>query len=207
MVTDLLHLSDALPAALAVVLGLVLLLAGRRLAWMAVGVAGFLAVFSFFAPSPRGLELLIAVLVGLLGALLAVVLTRLAVGVAGFVVGGWLAAAVAAAFGYGGEAWLPFVVGGIPGALLAAGVFELALVAASALLGAALLLGVALDGGAVPPGLALLGWLALAAAGMGAQLLTRRERRFAPGIPPPRTRYGGDYRASSGTQRRPPSPT
>ncbi|MGA7216503.1 MAG: hypothetical protein WBX20_20055, partial [Terrimicrobiaceae bacterium] len=67
--------------------GLALLLFGRRLFWVFVGVIGFIAGMRFGAEVVKGqpevVILLIAVAMGLLAALLAVVLQRVAVAVAG----------------------------------------------------------------------------------------------------------------------------
>src|SRR6185295_19307424 len=81
---------------LALIAGALLLIAGRRLFWLFVGLVGFFTVYRWFAPYPAGPSpsgrWLVAILAGLLGIVLAIFLQRLAVALAGFLVGGWFAA-------------------------------------------------------------------------------------------------------------------
>jgi len=139
-------------AAAALVVGALLVLAGRRLFWLAVGTIGFLAGFGLaggWASDAGAVAMAVGVVVGLLGALLAVVLQRLAVGVAGFLLGGLAAVALAAALGWdaGGLSWLVFLAGGIGGAILAGLLFDIALVLVTSVTGAALVTdGLALEG-------------------------------------------------------------
>ena len=83
--------------------GVALLLFGRRLFWVFVGVIGFIAGMRFGAEivkgQPEAVILLIAVGMGLLGALLAVVLQRVAVALAGGLAGGMLAMRIVAMLG------------------------------------------------------------------------------------------------------------
>lgn len=125
--------------------GLVLLLAGRRLFWLLVGAVGFLFGFhlaqGWLGLDEFWLRLAVAALVGLVGAFLAVLLQRLAIGIAGFLLGG-AAAGWAAEVVFGlpeGPAWVAFFIGGIVAAVIAGFLFELALIVLSALLGASLI--------------------------------------------------------------------
>lgn len=162
----------------ALVVGALLLLAGRRLFWFAVGVVGFLAGFLLAARLLTGqqvwVELVAGLFAGLLGAGLAVLLQRFAVALAGFLVGGagaaWIAESVLAV--PEGAAWVVFVVAGVLCALVAALLFEGALIVISALLGAALVV----DALSLAPTVAALAFLALAALGMAAQTFTRPRR-------------------------------
>src|ERR1041384_2791841 len=102
--------------------GLALLLFGRRLFWLFVAALGF-AIGLQLAPylshnPPLWLSLLLSL--GLLGALLAIMLQKLAIGIAGFLVGGRVAVGVAAALwiNYAHYSIITFVIGGILGALL-----------------------------------------------------------------------------------------
>jgi hypothetical protein len=164
---------------LAVVLGLALVVAGRRLFWLAIGVAGFfvglVAASQLLELQPLWLELLVAILAGIVGALLAVFLQRAVVGIAGFFAGGWLALEVWRLSGQEGGAvgWLLFLVGGVAAAILAVLVFDLALVAVSSLLGAKLI--VDASGVVEPSALVLL--LVIAGAGVLIQLAFRRRSR------------------------------
>src|SRR5690349_11228256 len=83
------------PAAL--VVGALLLLVGRRLFWLLVGIAGFLFAWSlsyqYFHLREPGAQLLLAVVAGLVGVALAVFAQKLAIAFAGFVAGAYVVAA------------------------------------------------------------------------------------------------------------------
>jgi len=127
--------------------GLALLLFGRRLFWLFVAALGF-AIGLQLAPylshnPPLWLSLLLSLGLGLLGALLAVMLQKLAIAIAGFLVGGRLAIAIAAALwvNHAHYSIVTFVVGGILGALLLVALFDWALIIFSAIEGARLIAG------------------------------------------------------------------
>ena len=133
-----------LPPALALLLGAVLLLAGRRLFWMLVGVVGFLAgmwlAFQVLGPDPGPVHLLLGIVAGLIGVALARFFQRLAIGLAGFFLGGAAAVELVNLDASSGRpgALLLFAVAGFLGALLAGLFFEAALIVCSSWLGAAL---------------------------------------------------------------------
>ena len=126
------------------VVGALLLALGRKLFWLFVAGAGFVAMVFLVTTSvelePEWLVILVALGVGIIGALLAVFLQRVAVGIAGFLVAGYATVALLQLVGIslGRLAWLPFVIGGVIGAFLMAMLFEWALIALSSLSGAAL---------------------------------------------------------------------
>ena len=127
-----------------IIVGLAVLLAGRRLYWLFVGAAGFLAGFSLAAnllpdASPV-LVLIVALAGGLVGALLATFLQRASVFLAGLVAGGMLAIAVLRALGIEGRTVLTigFVIGALPGAIFSVLLLDWALIVLSAIVGATL---------------------------------------------------------------------
>jgi hypothetical protein len=128
-----------------IVAGIALLALGRKLFWLFVGVAGFVLGFSlatqFFRGQPDWIVLVIALVAGLVGVLLALFLQRFAVGVAGFIAGGYILINLLNALGWqtGQFAWLPFVIGGIIGAVLVLILFDWALIILSSLTGATLI--------------------------------------------------------------------
>lgn len=129
---------------LSLIAGGALLLVGRTLFWLFVAGAGFAAGLQL-APRLLGIEsqllvFTIAVIAGLLGALLAIFLQQLAILVAGFFSGGYFLLTMLGIFGVsmGRYDWLPFVIGGIMGALLIALLFDWALIILSSLAGASL---------------------------------------------------------------------
>lgn len=131
-------------AVLNLLIGLVLLLFGRQLFWLFVGVAGFVTGIELAERVAAGSEttkLLIALAIGIAGALLAILFYRVAVAVAGFLVGGYLAIQFANYAGVspaGALSWLPWLIGGIIGVIIILALFDWALIALSSLAGAAL---------------------------------------------------------------------
>lgn len=123
--------------------GLLLLFFGRRLFWLSVGLLGFLAGLAFasqyFAGQPSWILLLIAIGCGLLGILLAVFLQRLAIAVAGFLAGGLFVQAFVEALGWNIVPLIPFVIGGILGAILLSLIFDWALIFLTSITGAILI--------------------------------------------------------------------
>lgn len=170
---------SAWPPLVTLGVGALLLVAGRRLFWIAVGVAGFVLGFVLTTRLLGGgegwLALAAGLACGILGAVLAVLVQKLAVAVAGFLIGGGAAATLATeAFGLApGAQWLVFIAAGIVAALLAALVFDGALVVLSALLGAAMVSGLL----PLPAVQRLLALLALAALGIVVQLAAGRGGR------------------------------
>ena len=130
---------------LRILMGTILLLAGRKLYWLFVAVVGFIAGFLFtdiFAPqASTWLLILIGLIIGSLCALLAVFLNQLAVALVGFLGGGLLAIQLLAYFdvGSGDFNWIPFIIGGIIGTILAVLIFDWVLIVFSSLFGAILI--------------------------------------------------------------------
>jgi hypothetical protein len=129
--------------------GIVLLLFGRKLFWLFVAVAGFVvgveAARYMFPHQTEVFTLAVALALGVAGALLAVFLQKFAIVVGGFIGGGYLAAALGAPFlgstglRYPGV-WVCFLVGGILGAILLYIFFNWALIILSSMQGAHLIL-------------------------------------------------------------------
>src|SRR5437762_6437204 len=123
-------------------IGVVVLLFGRKLFWLCVAAAGFVAGAEIaphlvHEPSPL-LQLTVALVLGLIGALLAFLLQKIAIAVVGFLAGGKLASAIAAAFfvHYSQYSTIIFVVGGLIGAMLLLFLFDWALIVVSSFIGA-----------------------------------------------------------------------
>lgn len=124
-------------------LGIALLIAGRKLFWLFVGAAGFVAglqLASQFWRGPEIMAILIGLVVGVVFALLAIFLQGVAIGVAGFLAGGYVLTALAGMIGLsqGGFSWLIYLIGGIIGVLLVVFLFDWALITLSSLAGASL---------------------------------------------------------------------
>lgn len=158
-------------------IGIVILLFGRKLFWLCVGGVGFLAGIELAPrlvtePSPL-LQLVIALVLGLVGALLAFVLQKIAVAVVGFLAGGKLAGAVAAAFfvHYSNYSAIIFLIGGIIGAILLLFLFDWALIVVSSLIGAHLIQNAIV----LPPSGSTIVFLALAVIGIVVQAASFRR--------------------------------
>jgi hypothetical protein len=132
-------------------LGIVLLLLGRRLFWLFVGVAGFLVGMEMaerFVADTQGMKLLIAIAAGILGAVIAIFLKKAAIAIAGFVIGGCIAIELLRAFALFPKALAgmqgtpfsaPYIIGGIIGAVLLFILFDWGLIVLSSLSGASLI--------------------------------------------------------------------
>ena len=132
-------------------LGIVLLLLGRRLFWFFVGVAGFLVgmgIAEQFVVGPKGTNLLIAIVAGILGAVIAIFLRKVAIAIAGFVIGGYIVVELlresayfpTASVGMHGTAFsVAYIIGGIIGAVLLIVLFDWGLIVLSSLSGASLI--------------------------------------------------------------------
>jgi hypothetical protein len=133
-------------------LGIVLLLLGRKLFWLFVGVAGFLVglqIAERFIAGPQGTKLLIAIAAGILGALIAIFLQKVAIAIAGFVIGGYITVELlrasalfpkALAWTQGTTFSVPYIIGGIIGAVLLFVLFDWGLIVLSSLSGASLII-------------------------------------------------------------------
>lgn len=130
---------------LRILLGTILLLAGRKLYWLFIAVVGFIAGFllaDIMLPQlSTWLLILVGLVVGSLFAVLAVFLNRLAVALVGFLGGGLLATQLLTYFevGSGDLNWIAFIIGGIIGIVLAVFLFDWALIVFSSLFGAILI--------------------------------------------------------------------
>jgi hypothetical protein len=129
----------------ALLAGVVLLLFGRRLFWLFVGVIGFMAgwhlALAGWSHGPAGGRLLLALFAGLLGVVLALLVQKLAVALAGFFVGAYLLASL---LGWQLQGLRPgqqlvLLVAGVLAAILALLLFDFALILYSAIAGAALI--------------------------------------------------------------------
>lgn len=167
------------------VFGFALLLAGRRIFWLVVGVVGFLFGFDLASRvlglDSQGLGLLIGIFAGILGIFLAIFLQKVAIGLAGFLIGGYLTLSFLQADpgNISGNDLVAFLVGGLICAVLAVWLFEIALILLSSVAGAALVTqSLNLDGGAVPLAFAALAVVGIAVqAGIGPRKHRRRVAR------------------------------
>ena len=128
-----------------IIIGAVLLLFGRNSFWLFVGCIGF-AVGLQYAPllwdvkSPTILIVLSA-FAGVIGAVLAVVFQKIAIGLAGFAGGAYITTNLLKFTGleWDNLFWVPYIIGGIIGAIILFMVFDWALIFVSSFAGAMLI--------------------------------------------------------------------
>jgi hypothetical protein len=165
---------------ISVLIGVAILLFGRKLFWLFVAALGFavgLEIAAYFMKEPpQWMTLVVAVGCGVIGALLAILLQKIAIAIAGFVAGGRIAWALAAAFfvEHAHYRGITFVIGGIVGALLLLALFDWVLILLSSIEGAHLIG----NGITLPEKGALILFIALAVVGVIVQgSMLRRSRR------------------------------
>lgn len=169
-----------------ILVGIVLLTLGRRIFWLFVAAIGFVVGLNlsaqFLGGQPEWVALVIALVAGLIGALLAIFIQQLGVAVAGFLGGGYIAITLLDLLGVqagGGMAWLPFIIGGIIGLVLAVALFDWALIILSSLVGASLIVQAAQLG----PLITALLFIGLILVGVSIQANLIRDRRPRPARP------------------------
>jgi hypothetical protein len=167
---------------ISVIVGVAILLFGRKLFWLFVAALGFaigLEIATYFMKEPpQWMMLLVALGCGVIGALLAILLQKFAIAVAGFLAGGRIAWALAAAFfvEHAHYRGITFVIGGIVGALLLLALFDWVLILLSSVEGAHLIG----NGITLPEKGAMILFIALAVIGVVIQgSMLRRSKRVA----------------------------
>jgi hypothetical protein len=163
---------------ISIILGGALLVAGRKLFWLFVGAAGFVAGLQLatqFWQRPELSAIVVGLVVGVIFALLAIFLQGAAIGVAGFLAGGYVLTVLADMVGLsqGAFSWIVYVVGGIVGLLLVIFLFDWALITLSSLAGASLVTQALL----IPSGIASVIFLALVIVGVLVQGTMLRQGR------------------------------
>ena len=128
-----------------VIIGMLLLFIGRRLFWLFVACVGFASGYHY-AQQMWGIHspvfvLILSIAVGALGAIIAIFFQKAAIVIAGFAAGGYI---VLTLFDQVARlpaqmAWLPYIIGGIIGAITLFFVFDWALIFLSTLTGATLI--------------------------------------------------------------------
>jgi hypothetical protein len=124
------------------ILGIGLLLLGRKLFWLFVATAGFFAgveVAARFWQGSEALTIVVGIVVGILFALLAMALKTLAISIAGFFLGGSALLSLASTFGIEQGVFILYIIGGILGVIFLSIFFDWALIIISSLAGASMI--------------------------------------------------------------------
>ena len=164
-----------------VIIGMLLLFIGRRLFWLFVACVGFASgyhcaqqIWGIHSPV---LVLILSIGVGALGAIIAIFFQKAAIVVAGFAAGGYVVLSLFDQFaGLPAQmVWLPYIIGGIIGAIILFFIFDWALIFLSTLTGATLIVQMA----AFSPWVEVALFLALVTVGMVFQAKTMSSKRSA----------------------------
>ncbi len=123
-----------------IILGVILLVFGRKLFWLFISIVGFLFGMGFaglvFPDQPQWIQVLFALGAGFFGALLAVLAQRVAFVLAGFYGGFHLALILSQSFASGRNSIVLFAVVGVIGAVFATLIMDWVIIVLSCLLGA-----------------------------------------------------------------------
>ena len=125
--------------------GICLLMFGRRLFWLFVGIIGFLYGLllgpGFIHNQPGWVILAVAAAAGVLGSVLAIFLQRVVIALAGFSSGSYLAYSLMSSLypGVGQNIWVVSIIAGVCCAFLFSVFFDWAIILLSSLLGAFLI--------------------------------------------------------------------
>ncbi len=131
-------------AVVSLLVGLCLLIFGRKLFWLTGAAIGFVVTMAFaqqfLGGSSSTLHVIIAVVAGLLGAAVALFVQRAAIFILGFLAGGFFLMNITGnvSAGIPVHTWIFFVIGGVLGALIVSFLFEWALIVVSSLAGSVL---------------------------------------------------------------------
>jgi hypothetical protein len=162
-----------------ILIGLILLFAGRRLFWLFVACVGFASGYHFVQQiggiHSLVLILMLSIAAGVVGAIIAIFFQKAAIVIAGFAAGGYV---VLSLFNQltalpAQADWLLYVIGGIIGAVILFVVFDWALIFLSTLTGATLIVQVV----ALDPLVVIVLFLFLVVMGMTFQVKTMTGER------------------------------
>lgn len=134
----------AVPAFVTVLLGIVVLLFGRKLYWAFIAIAGFLIGMElaneYLADKDQWIRIAASIGAGVLGAIIGMFLQRLAFAIGGFFAGAYFAFRIFEHFHPNGDPHIWMIIGAVVGAIVAALVMDWAIIFISALVGAAAIL-------------------------------------------------------------------
>jgi hypothetical protein len=123
-----------------IIIGIALLVLGRKMFWLMVGGVGFLAgsfLSTLIMPNATDwVSLIFALIVGGLGVLLAMLVQKVGISIAGFVIGGMALSGFLPGYLPDIPAWIFFIIGGIIGIVLTFAIFEWSLILISSFTGA-----------------------------------------------------------------------
>ncbi len=128
-----------------IVLGIMMLVGGRRFFWVFVGAMGFVAGFTYgkeiFGFESVQTLLIAASIIGVIGIVISLFMQGIAIGIAGFLAGSYVTFSLLPLFGqYSPEVtWLITLIGGVVGVVLSILIIDWMLIFLSSLTGAAII--------------------------------------------------------------------
>ncbi len=164
-----------------IVLGIMMLVGGRRFFWVFVGAMGFVAGFTY-GKEIFGLEsvqtlLIAASILGVIGIVISLFMQGVAIGIAGFLAGSYVTFSLLPVFGqFSPElTWLIALIGGVVGVVFSILLIDWMLIFLSSLAGAAIIVQYIPPESWVKPAI----WIVLAVAGIVIQtiLFLRKEKK------------------------------
>jgi hypothetical protein len=130
---------------LTIIAGILLLLLGRHLFWLFVGIIGFIAGMNlatqYLVGQSDWVIIVVGLVAGVIGAVLAILFQRVAVAVAGFLAGSYLAAYLLTSLNVDMAQFegIVTIIAGVLGAVLVFLLFDWALILLSSLVGSSLI--------------------------------------------------------------------
>jgi len=127
------------------VIGILLLVGGRKFFWFFVGAVGFITGFTladhFLGTESLIMSLSVGIIIGAIGVAIAIFLQGFAIFVAGFLAGSYIAYVIVTSFGLISQEmfWISYIGGGIVGAILLFLLFDWALIILSSIAGGSII--------------------------------------------------------------------
>lgn len=157
-----------------ILIGLMLMLFGRKLFWLFVAFSGFMVGFEFSAMmipySSQWIQVTVALGVGIIGALVAILLQRMAFVLAGFFAGFFIVLMAAQSFGLNDISAILFVFGGAVGAVVGYIFIDWAIIVLSAMIGAGVIVNVLIGVLRLSPVISMAFFISLAVIGAVVQI-------------------------------------
>ncbi|MDA3895554.1 MAG: DUF4203 domain-containing protein [Desulfobacteraceae bacterium] len=157
-----------------IVIGLVLLLFGRKLFWLLVAVSGFMVGVQFsqmlFPDYSQWIQLTIALGIGAVSALVAILVQRIAFVLAGFMAGIFMVLMATQFFGFNDFSAFWIVLGGAAGAVAGYIFIDWAIIVLSAMIGAGVIVNVLIGVLRLPPAISIIFFMVLSVIGAVVQM-------------------------------------
>jgi hypothetical protein len=152
-----------------IIIGLILLMFGRKLFWLLVAVSGFMVGVQFaemmFPYYQQWIQLSIALGLGIFCALMAILVQRIAFVLAGFMAGLYMALMVTQSFGLTDITGILVVFGGAFGAVAGYIFIDWAIIVLSAMIGAGVIVNAFIGVLRLPPSISIVSFMVLSVIG------------------------------------------